>query len=87
MKTTDTNHDFAGLPTSRVFSNFLRWKVIPFGFLEQGPGIVWLISIWLRHKFGRRLAWFQIKHKKQYDRVIFVLGRVRHKLNQLLGRS
>ena len=82
MKTTDQNFDYSGLPASRVMSNFIRWKVMPFGFLDSGPGVVWLITIWARHRFGYRVAWFQIKHKKQYDRAVFLLQRLRRLLHR-----
>ena len=82
MSTTQKDYDYAPLPSRRVMANFLRWKIMPFGFIERGPGIVWLISIWLRHRFGAQLAHFRIRHKKQYDRMIFI----RHKLLGLIRR-
>ena len=64
MKPTDSNYDFAGLNSRRVLTNFLRWKVMPFGFLGKGPGVVWLLNIALRHGFGKAIATVQIKHEK-----------------------
>lgn len=87
MKTTQKNYDFQGLPASRIMSNFIRWKAMPFGYIERGPGIIWLLSIWARHQFGYRIAWLQIKHRKQYDRVVFILHRLRRLAARLMGRS
>ncbi|HBE93708.1 MAG TPA: hypothetical protein DDW55_14780 [Gammaproteobacteria bacterium] len=61
MKTTDKNYDFQGMSSQRIFINFLRWKLFPFGDIGGGPGIVWLFSIWFRHKFGKVIAGYRIR--------------------------
>ena len=65
MKATRQDFDIAPLPASRIMSNFLRWKFMPFGDLGRGPGIVWLLSIWFRHQFGRQIIVLKFKHKKE----------------------
>lgn len=75
--TTRKDYDFTGLPAKRVFANFLRWKVMSFGHLAGGPGLLWLATIWLRHRFGYWLAWFKIKHHKLFNRFVGVLGRIK----------
>ncbi|MEE9448358.1 MAG: hypothetical protein V3V09_10415 [Arenicellales bacterium] len=75
MKTTRSDYDLAPLPAARVFSNFLRWKAMPFGDIERGPGVVWLLEIWFRHCFGKQLTTLKFKHKKTFDRLMFVRGK------------
>jgi len=76
MKTTRPDYDYTPLPASRVFKNFMRYKLMPFGNIDQGPGIVWLLAIWFRHRLGLQIGTLKIKHKKQFDRLLFI----RHKL-------
>ena len=61
MKVTDKNYDISGTDSGRVLSNFLRWKIFPFGNIEEGPGIVWLLTICFRHRFGRLIAGYRIR--------------------------
>ncbi len=77
MKSTNQRYDLETLPAQRILMNFLRWKVFRFGNFGSGPGIVWLVSIWLRHRFGRAMATLKIKHKKWFDRMISLLSKVR----------
>lgn len=50
-----------GAGSNRVIANFIRWKIVPFGDFKEGPGIVWLLSIWFRHKFGKVIAGYRIR--------------------------
>jgi hypothetical protein len=61
MKVTDRNYELAGAESMRVIVNFFRWKIMPFGNISDGPGVVWLFSIWFRHKFGRMIASYKIR--------------------------
>lgn len=82
MKTTQKDYDYTPLPARRIFTNFLRWKAMPFGYIERGPGIVWLITIWLRHRLGFQLATLKLKHTKQFDRAVFILDRIKGLLHR-----
>jgi len=68
MKTTDRNYDLQGLGNGRVFANFMRWKLLPFGDIGDGPGVVWLLSIGFRHRFGRMIAGYRIRRAARRDR-------------------
>ena len=68
MKVTDKNYDLEAAGSTRVMTNFLRWKIFPFGNIKEGPGIVWLFSIWFRHKFGRLIAGYRIRNATRAGR-------------------
>ena len=65
MKVTDKNFDLAAADSTRMIANFVRWKAMPFGNFSDGPGVVWLFSVWFRHKFGRMIAGYKIRKAGQ----------------------
>ncbi len=77
MKTTNKQYDYTGLSSSRIVANFLRWKALPFGFLEKGPGVVWLLTIMVRHRFGRLLATLQIKHPEKVAKLHALVRKIK----------
>lgn len=65
MRVRDDNFEMNGMKSGRTLKDFLFWKLLPAGNLAEGPGIVWLVAVMLRHRFGRRLAEYRIKRQER----------------------
>lgn len=60
-RVTTRNYDLAGNPIGRVLRRELIFRLIPIGNFGGGPNLIFLLRLWVLHKFGRilyRLALF-----------------------------
>jgi hypothetical protein len=87
-KVCTKGYDVNGLTINRVIKQSLLSKFFPIGNNIWGvPKVRFLLSLWVEHRFGEKIAYYTTKYEKQTQQLQLLRFRVSRKIKTILGKS
>jgi hypothetical protein len=77
MKTCTRRFDVAGMEVGRITRRVLMGKITPYWSCAEGLHLSKLMTLTLRHWFGRPIAWLTLRYEPYWLRLLSLWRRLR----------